>query len=158
MYKRQRECGVAGEPWRVLRQLFPSAKYIHLRRRNRRAQAISWYRAEITNEWWRIAGVEDTTLTGKQPQFNAAEIRRLEIELDRQQHAWDEFLAAQPVDVIAMDYETLSANYRDEVARALAFIGEDPELAKDLPEPRMVCQSDSMTEDWHRRMDVEFPM
>jgi LPS sulfotransferase NodH len=46
-----RECGVAGEPWRVLPQLFPSAKYIHLRRRNRRAQAISWYRAAVTNEW-----------------------------------------------------------------------------------------------------------
>ena len=33
-----RECGVAGEPWRVLRKLFPNAKYVHLRRRNRRGQ------------------------------------------------------------------------------------------------------------------------
>jgi LPS sulfotransferase NodH len=59
---------------------------------------------------------------------------------------------------MTMDYETLSADYRGEVARALAFIGEDPELAKALPEPRMVRQSDSVTEDWHRRMDAEFPV
>jgi len=153
-----RECGVTDEPWRVLRQLFPGAKYIHLRRRNRRAQAISWYRAEITNEWWRITGVEDWDLTGKQPEFNAAEIRRMEIELGRQQRDWDEFFAAQLVEVMTMDYETLAMDYRGEVTRALEFIGEDPELAKALPEPRMVRQSDSVTEDWQRRMDAEFPV
>jgi LPS sulfotransferase NodH len=152
-----RECGVAGEPWGVLRRLFPSAKYIHLRRHDRRAQAISWCRAAVTNEWWRIPGVKDWDLTGKQPEFNGAEIRRLEIELDRQQQAWDAFFATQPVEVLDMDYETLSADYRGEVARALAFIGEDAELAKKLPEPRMVRQSDGTTEDWRRRMDAEFP-
>jgi LPS sulfotransferase NodH len=152
-----RECGMTDEPWRVLRQLFPGAKYIHLRRRNRRAQAISWYRAEITNEWWRITGVEDWDLTGRQPEFNAAEIRRLEIELGRQQDAWDKFFAAQSVEVMTMDYETLSADYRGEVARALEFIGENKDLAKELPEPRMVQQADSISEEWMRRMDAEFP-
>ena len=151
------EYGVTGEPWRVLRELFPTAKYIHLRRRNRRAQAISWYRAEVTNQWWRIPGVEDWDLTGRQAEFNAAEIRRLELALDRHQQAWDEFFAAQPVEVMTMDYETLAADYRGEVARALAFIGEDPELAQALPEPRMVRQGDSLTEEWQRRMEVEFP-
>jgi len=153
-----RECGVTGGPWRVLRQLFPSAKYIHLRRRNRRAQAISWYRAKITNEWWRIAGVEDRDLTGRQPEFHAPEIRRLEIELGRHQQAWDQFFAAEAVEAMTMDYETLAENYRGEVARALAFIGEDPALAQEIPEPRMARQSDSLTEEWQRRMDREFPL
>lgn len=152
-----RECGMTTEPWRVLPRLFPTAKYIHLRRRNRRAQAISWYRAKITNEWWRIAGVEDWDLTGEQPQFNAAEIRRMEIKLGSQQRAWDDFFATQSVELVTMDYEVLAADYRGEVARALAFIGEAPELAKELPEPRMVRQSDSTTEEWECRMDQEFP-
>jgi len=152
-----RECGVEGEPWQVLRRLFPAAKYIYLKRRNRRAQAISWYRAKITNEWWRITGVADWDLTGKQPEFDAAEIRRLEVELGRQQEAWDKFFAAESVEVLMMDYETLAENYRGEVARALAFIGGDPELAKALPEPRMVRQGDLMTENWQRRLDAEFP-
>ena len=95
--------------------------------------------------------------TGEEPEFDGEEIRRLEIELGRQQRAWDEFFATQPGDVLFMDYETLAANYRDEVARALAFIGEDPALARELPAPRMVRQSDSMSEEWHGRMDLEFP-
>ena len=149
---------VIGEPWQVLRQLFPAAKYIHLRRRNRRAQAISWYRAEVTNQWWRIPGVEDWDLTGREPEINAAEIRRREIELGRQQEAWDNFFAAQSVEVLVMDYETLAADYRGEVARALAFIGEDAARAKTLPEPRLVRQSDSLTEEWQRRLDAEYPV
>jgi LPS sulfotransferase NodH len=153
-----RECGVNGEPWRVLRQLFPGAKYIHLRRRDRRAQAISYYRALITNEWWRIQGVADPTRTGREPLFNAAKIHDLELELERQQHGWDEFFAAQSVDVMTMDYETLAADYRGEVARVLAFLGEDPALAREIPDPRLVCQSDDVTGRWYRLMDVHFPM
>ncbi len=87
-----RQCRWNGEPCQVLRWMFPAAKYIHLTRRDRRAQAISWYRAEISNEWWRIPGVQDWNLTGKEPKFNGAEIRRLEIDLDRQQKAWEKFL------------------------------------------------------------------
>jgi trehalose 2-sulfotransferase len=153
-----RESNWVGEPWQVLRQLFPSAKYIHLRRRNRRAQAISWYRALVTNQWWYIRGVEDWNLTGRQPEFKGAEIRRLEIELDRQQKAWDLFFASQPaVEVMTVEYETLAADYRGEIARCLAFIGEDPEVAKELPPPRLVCQSDHVSVLWERRMDAAFP-
>jgi LPS sulfotransferase NodH len=152
-----RECGVAGEPWRVLPRLFPDAKYIHLRRRDRRAQAISWYRAEITNEWWRISGVEDWDLTGKEPEFNAAEIRRMEIELGNQQRIWNDFFAAQAIEVMVMDYETLASDYRGEIARALAFLGEDASLAGDLPDPRMARQRDAISDEWQRRMNAEFP-
>jgi LPS sulfotransferase NodH len=153
-----RECGFAGDPSHVLRKLFPGAKYVHLRRRDRRAQAISWFRAKITNEWWRIPGVHDPTLTGQTPEFHAPEIRRLEFELERQQKAWDVFFDAREVESMAMDYETLAANYREEVARVLAFIGEEPGIARALPDPRLVSQNDDTTEEWHRRMDALFPV
>ena len=152
-----KEAEVTGEPSQVLRRLFPEAKYIHLRRGDRRAQAISWYRAKITNEWWRIPGVSDWELTGRQPEFHAPNIRRLEMELSRHQKLWNDFFAANSVELITMDYETLAADYRGEVARALSFIGEDPQLAADLPEPRLVRQSDGISEEWQRRMDEEFP-
>ncbi len=148
-----KECGVTDEPWLVLRQLFPAAKYIHLRRRDRRAQAISWYRAQVTNQWWRITGVQDWDLTGKQPEFDGAEIRRRETELERQQCAWNAFFENESVEVLEMEYEMLAADYRGGVARALQFIGQDAKLAQDLPEPRMVKQGDALTEEWARRMD-----
>jgi len=152
-----KEAGFDGEPAQVLRTLFPGAKYVHLRRRDRRAQAISWYRAKITNEWWRIHGVHDPSLTGKTPEFHAPEIRRMEYELERQQKAWDAFFEGGEVESMAMDYEVLAANYREEVGRVLAFIGEDAGIAQELPDPRLVSQNDATTDDWHRRMDALFP-
>jgi LPS sulfotransferase NodH len=153
-----RECKFSGEPGQLLRNFFPGAKYIHLRRRDRRAQAISWYRAKITNEWWRIREVKQPDLTGKVAEFHAPEIRRREFELERQQQAWDAFFADASIESMAMDYETLAANYRAEVARTLAFIGEDPQLAEDLPEPRLVVQADATTAEWCKRMDALFPL
>jgi LPS sulfotransferase NodH len=152
-----RECGFEGEPEQVLRKLFPGAKYVHLRRRDRRGQAISWYRAKITNEWWRIAGVHDPSLTGRTPEFHAPDIRRIEYELERQQEAWDAYFGDASIESITMDYETLAANYRDEVARVLAFVGEDPKLAQGLPAPRLVVQADATTEIWRKKMDALFP-
>jgi LPS sulfotransferase NodH len=153
-----REYGFEGEPTQLLRNFFPGAKYVHLRRRDRRGQAISWYRAKITNEWWRIHDVEDPTLTGKRPEFHAPEIRRVEMELQRQQEAWDAFFADGSVESIVMDYETLAANYREEVARVLSFIGEDPRLAQELPKPRLVRQADETTEEWRAKLDRLFPV
>jgi LPS sulfotransferase NodH len=152
-----RQVGFRNQPWQVLLRLFPDAKYVHLRREDRRAQAISWYRAEVTNQWWLIPGESDWDLTGREPVYHGPEIRRLELELARHQAGWDAFFALNPVEVLAMEYETLAADYRGEVARALAFIGEDAELAKALPEPRLVRQGDATTEEWRRRMDAEFP-
>jgi LPS sulfotransferase NodH len=153
-----RECNFAGEPAQVLRQYFPGAKYIHLRRRDRRGQAISWYRAKITNEWWRIKDVRQEDLTGVAPEFHAPEIRRREFELERHQQGWDRFFADPAVESITMDYEGLAANYREEVARTLAFIGEDSALARDLPKPRLVVQADATTEEWRAKMNAVFPV
>ena len=153
-----RECGVDGEPWQVVEKLFPAAKYIHLRRRNLRAQAISYYRAKVTNEWWRIPGVRDPELTGREPRFDAMKIRGLEVELMTHQRLWDEFFTARKAAVLDMEYETLAADYRHEVERALTFLNLDAALAKHLPEPRLIRQSDDTSERWHRLMDAHFPV
>jgi len=152
-----REAKFAGDPPQLLRKFFPGARYVHLSRRDRRGQAISWYRAKVTNEWWRIKGVVDPTLTGKVPEFHAPEIRRREFELERQEQAWTKFFAGGEVESIAMDYETLAVNYREEVARVLRFIGEDPGLARELPEPRLQVQADATTEEWRGKMNALFP-
>jgi LPS sulfotransferase NodH len=153
-----REAQILGDPTQVLMKFFPGAKYVHLRRLDRRGQAISWYRAKVTNEWWRISGVAQPDLTRKVAEFHAPEIRRREFELERQQQAWDRFFADPAVESITMDYETLAANYREEVARVLAFIGEDPALAQELAEPRLQVQADATTEEWRAKMDALFPV
>jgi len=153
-----KEVGWAGAPWQALRWVFPTARYIHLTRCNRRAQAISWYRAVTTNQWWKIPGVPDWEPIRKDAEFDGMEIRGMELELERQDHAWGKFFTAGPCELLTMDYETLADDYRGEVGRALKFIGEDPALAQELPEPRLVRQADELSLEWEERMNREFPL
>jgi LPS sulfotransferase NodH len=146
-----------GEPSDLLRELFPHAKYIHLSRANHRAQAISWYRARATNCWWYIPAITGPPFAGLPVEFDAAELRRLELDLVRQEEVWNRFFGAHSaVEVLSMEYESLSTNYRGEIARVLGFIGEDASVAEELPPPRLARQTDAISVEWERRMDKEF--
>ncbi len=104
------------------------------------------------------SGVDDWEVTGVEPKFDGLEIRGMELELERQDLAWEKFFAAGPCELLMMDYETLASDYRNEVGRALKFIGEDPALAQQLPEPRLIRQADELSREWEQRMDAEFPL
>ncbi len=151
-----REARIMGDPVQVLQKFFPGAKYIHLRRRDRRGgRRDSWYRAKISNEWWRIPGVTQPDLTRKVPEFSRAGNPAARVSSwSGSSRAWDRFFADPAVESITMDYETLAANYREEVARVLALIGEDTALAQELGEPRLQVQADATTEEWRAKMDA----
>jgi LPS sulfotransferase NodH len=147
---------LADDPDQALRIRFPKAQYIHLRRLDLRAQAISFYRALTSNEWWRISDVANPRDVEKSV-YDGGRIIALEKILRQQNEAWERFFALENIEPLAMDYETLSGDYRNEVGRALAFIGEDSALAADIPDPRLIRQADSTTDEWRKRLDLEFP-
>lgn len=134
----------AGFP-EVFDRLFPGAKYINLTRRDRRGQAISFYRLEQGNRRTKLGGLE----------FDAKEIRRLEGDLYRQQLGWAEYFRARGIEPLTIEYESLVRYRRHEVARVLAFLGEDPAIAEGIPEPQLVQQADETTIAWRRLLDAE---
>jgi LPS sulfotransferase NodH len=147
------ECSLSDHPDRVLPGLFPSAKYIYLFRHDIRAQAISLYRASITNEWWRIPGEDNPWTRDIEPTFNATAILELEELLRMQNAAWKNFFETAGIEPLQLDYESLAIDYQKEVARVLAFLGQDPRVARELPPPRLVRQCDQTTDEWRRRLD-----
>jgi LPS sulfotransferase NodH len=138
----------------VLAQLLPGARYVRLVRRDRRAQAISLYRASASNEWWRIPGMVNPQVTGADPEFDARAVRRLEASLQGQDQAWAQHLNEQGAVALVVEYESLACRLRDEVARVLAFIGQDSLAALSIPEPRLVRQADGKTLAWRKRLDA----
>ncbi len=138
----------------VLAQLLPGARYVRLVRRDRRAQAISWYRASASNEWWRIPGMVNPQVTGADPEFDARAVRRLEAKLQAQDEAWAQHLREQGTVALVVEYESLACRLRDEVARVLTFIGQDSLAAQSIPEPRLVRQADDKTLTWRKRLDA----
>jgi LPS sulfotransferase NodH len=133
--------------------LFPEARFVHIVRRDRRAQALSWFRAVKTNEWERFDG------TGAQPPcappLDVAAVREIEAQIDRQQNSWLDYFAARRLRPLTVEYESISNDYRGQIAKTLAFLGLDAVAAERIPPPRRVPQADKVTASWRREIDSQ---
>src|SRR5262249_2190026 len=127
-----------------------------LTRRDRRAQAISFYRAKATKHWVHLAG-EAPPDPAADPPFDAKAILDLEAFLQREEALWERYFRVRQIEPLRMEYETLDADYRGEVARALAFLELDAAAAHRLPPPRLQRQADALTDNWRARLDRVAP-
>ena len=166
-----RALGFRGDPGVVLEVLFPAAVFVNIVRADRRAQAISLFRAEASGEWFRSPGPSTRArpwglylarpalsraavdLTGVAPTYE--QIVGMERNLDAEQAAWTNYFTTRRIRVLTVRYEELEANYRGEIARVLQFLGADPAHAAGLPKPPLERQSDHINEHWRRLIDQE---
>jgi LPS sulfotransferase NodH len=166
-----RALGFRGDPGQVLEMLFPAVVFVNIVRADRRAQAISLFRAEVTDEWYRSAGSSRTDrhwglylarsapgraavdLSAVAPTYE--QIVEIERSLEAEQAAWTDHFRTRRSEVLTVRYEDLDANYRGEIARVLQFLGADPSHAARVPKPPLERQSDHINEHWRRLVDRE---
>ncbi len=161
--------GLRDDPGAVLETLFPAAVFVNIVRADRRAQALSLFRAEATGEWFRSPGPPRrewglylarptpagaaVDLAGVAP--TREQIIEIERSLDAEQAAWTHYFTGRRREVLTVRYEDLDVNYRGEIARVLQFLGADPAHAARVPEPPLERQSDHVNEHWRRLLDRE---
>jgi LPS sulfotransferase NodH len=166
-----RALGFHGAPGVVLEMLFPAAVFVNIVRADRRAQALSLFRAEMTGEWFRSPGLSTRArpwglylarptpgraavdLTSVAPTYE--QIIEMERNLDAEQAAWNNYFTTRRLTVLTVRYEDLDANYQGEIARVLDFLGADPKHAAGLAKPPLERQSDHINEYWRRLIDHE---
>jgi len=166
-----RALGCRDDPGDVLEMLFPAAVFVNIVRADRRAQAISLFRAETTGEWFRSSGSSrsvrpwglylarptpgeaEADLTDVAPTYE--QIVGMERSIDAEQTAWTDYFTTRRREFLTVRYEDLDSNYHGEIARVLQFLGEDPARAVGLPKPPLERQSDHINEHWRRLIDQE---
>jgi LPS sulfotransferase NodH len=161
-----REAGLVGEYFEgenddVLELLVPNARYINIVRRDRRAQAISYYRALLSNEWVRRPSEEEQRRVFQLPPqhsgplpFDARAIRDLERQLAQQQASWQRYFTKRDITPLVFEYEKIAGDYRGTIADALAFLELDASAAAAIPPPRLVRQADDLTDRWRERLEA----
>ncbi len=150
------QLGVSPGDDAFLERLFPNAKYINLIRRDRRNQAISLYRANGSNTWWRhLSGKSSHLAVRPEPPFDSAAIRRLENSLTHEHNGWAGYFLSRSITPLQIEYESLALYRRHEIARVLEFLGQDPTIADKIREPPMLRQADETTIAWKRALDAE---
>lgn len=140
--------GVEGYPGDVLDALFPAGVFVNIVRADRRAQALSLFRAMVTDEWCRFPGSRTSAvdLSGVTPTYE--QIAALERAMEWQQEGWEQHFAARRARVLTVRYEDLDADYRGEIRRVLVFLGADSRDADHVPAPRLQRQSDHFNLSW----------
>jgi LPS sulfotransferase NodH len=125
---------------------FPNARYIWLTRRDKARQAISFFLASRTEEWWHIDGVASP---GRPPvDLDPAAVLRLERQLAANEAGWQAFFRANRITPLVVGYEDLAADYAGTVRGVLGWLGVPGADAVEVPPARLRRQSDERSETW----------
>ena len=133
------------EPHRVLSSAFPGLSYVWVRRRDRVAQAVSWYKAIQTGTYVGPAG--PSAAVEGELRFDYGKIRYLVAALTSFENAWSSFFASSGVTPLVVHYEDLSANYVSTIRSVMDFLQLDAENA-DIARPRHEKYADALSLSW----------
>jgi len=130
----------------LLERAFGRTRFVHLRRDDVLAQAVSWLRAEQTGTWY----VGDPRGAGGAPSFDAEEIRRICRTVDEHNAAWEQWFASNGVEPHRVRYEDLSADPVGVTTAILGFLGLEPPEGRVIT-PRHERRADTLNEQWLER-------
>jgi LPS sulfotransferase NodH len=133
----------------ILTRLFPEARYIWLKRKDKTRQAISLLLANQTGEWWRLPEVERPP-TEREPSFEPVAVATLIDQLTEQEAGWDAFFKGSGIRPLVIQYDTLVAEYERTIRRVLSRLGLDDAHSIAIRPPRLQAQADERTEEWLR--------
>ncbi|HZR91593.1 MAG TPA: Stf0 family sulfotransferase [Gaiellaceae bacterium] len=128
----------------VLEAIFPSVRFVSLRREDEVAQAVSWWKAITTGRW------TDGRPPVGEPRFDADGIRTRLRRIEQHNAAWEAWFRANGIEPLRLTYEELVADPASVARRTLLHLGVQvpPGLAV---RPRTERQADGVNADWIRR-------
>jgi LPS sulfotransferase NodH len=137
-------------PLTLLDRLLPRPHYVHLIRRDKLRQAISYHRAIGSGHWWHQES--------DAPRASLPEVRYDFVAISRWLHAmttwedaWRRMLEHVNGPVLTLYYDEVVRDYADSLARVHVLMGMPPGPELALIRPSLKRQSDGTTEDWARR-------
>jgi LPS sulfotransferase NodH len=131
------------------RGLFPNLRFVHITRRDRVRQAVSWVRAMQTLKW--TSAQEQRRAERFDPDDIAHKIKRLTGDEARWEALFDRYEIA-PHRVV---YEELVEDRERIVRGVLGFIGVPLPAAVEVEQPSLERQADPISEEWIERYKHE---
>lgn len=128
----------------LLTGAFGRTRFLHLRRSDTVAQAVSWTRAEQTRYWH---PGDEAAAAGRRPSYDRALVDELVRTVTAHEAAWREWFTQHGVSPAELSYENLAA---DPVGVARAVLDH---LDLELPADRTITvrdhrQADDLNADW----------
>lgn len=139
--------GENDDPKGVFENAFPNLSYIWLRRRDRIAQAVSWYKAILTLQYYRMEGDSAKKNEEAELVFNYKKIQTYLSALQNGDNGWLEYFSSRGIEPIVVEYEDFIANYAGTIRRVMEGLG----LGSGdflIPQPRHIKTADDLSRIW----------
>ncbi len=137
-----------------LHAMFPNLKIIYLNRFDVEAQAVSVFKAIVTNVWHMTGGADDVSkvsVTETRDQFDLPKICDLIAVLEREKAAWERFFFENDLQPTRVHYEHFQSDLAkvvDQVARHMGFNDVNSALVKS----RYRQVSDDLNQEWLKKV------
>jgi LPS sulfotransferase NodH len=135
----------------LLSEKIGEPRYVWLRRRNKLAQAISYYRASRTGRWHALnpaTGPQEAA--DRELQFDYKLIGRYLQTVNYFDARWYDYFRRNRIKALIITYENFVETYKQTVHGVLDFLGI-PHDKVTVCEPLLQRQADSRSLDWERR-------
>ena len=136
----------------IFQTVFPSAQVIHLTRRDRVAQAVSWVRAE--QEWVWVVSDDEPAAPVAEPTYDPELTTNLVRLIGQSEDGWRSFfsrLGLQPIEVV---YEDLIEDFGAGVANLVDRLGLGPIDPSSIT-PRTMRQANELNAAWIEQYELD---
>ena len=134
----------------VWEQAFPNHRHIFLTRRNKFRQAVSWYKASQTKEWFREVD-EATNPRPVDDRYDADDIGFFLLAAVSSEAAQQELFAEGRVSPLVVVYEDFVRDHDATVRRVLTHLGIGDAATLDIAPPILEPLADELSEEWVQR-------
>jgi len=124
--------------------------WVHLRRRDRLAQAVSWAKA-IQDDSWNVS-MESRTMPVYDGEVIAARLR-LAVQMDQE---WFDHFETEAITPLRFEYEDYRSDLRPALKAVLSALGEEVSNLE-VPELVLQKQADATNAEWIERFTREYP-
>lgn len=137
----------------LLARSFPNLSYIHVTRRDRVRQAVSFAKAIQTGVWASSEGIPP--VLAREPEYDGTLIDHLVREVAEHDRMWGAYFREAGVAPLRVVYEDLVPTYEVTARRVLRHLGIEPPSNLELAPRRMRRQANALSEKWVRRYRAE---
>lgn len=143
---------LAGQDAELLRRVFGRTAFVHLRREDVVAQAVSWLRAEQTGTWF-VGGsgeIGGGGADGGAPSFDPRRIEALVRTAVEHEEAWQRWFDSAGIRPYTVTYEELDADMAGVTRDVLGFLGLELPVGRAVV-PSHERQADGLNRRWAER-------
>jgi len=133
----------------VAKKAFPNLRYIHLTRRDKIRQAISYCRALQTSVW-HVKAQHTAATAPLALQFDPVQIAKWEQVFERLDANWHKHFSECGQTPLVLHYEDVESDYVGSIKRILDYLDIDTKGVEIAP-PLYKKQADATTDEWAQR-------